>query len=213
MHSLIWLIVFVSRGSAADLDIQSAKFNDDASGFHIQFNGGIKLHPSVSFLDARSLLTNLFPDDYDVSMIESTAEILDADPTILAITLYEADVVFPFQSYTIDVSILEPLSPDLYAFNGDHITFTVDNADDPLSPIPIITTFKDVGLCSDIVLRSFLSSNFGYRAPFITWSSPQIDLLSNGISDSDPTIVVPVESTKSVHVSYYILFEIDDTAH
>lgn len=179
--------------AATILEINNAKFNDDASGFHIQFNGEIKLHPTMTWLDARSLVTNLFPKVFTISMLDATAEILDSDSSIIAITLYEEDVVFPSDSFTIHVSMLMPEYPDLYQFNSDQLTFTVRNADNPLVPIPMITTFTQIGICNDMVLHSFLSSNFGYRAPFIKWSSPQFDLLSNGISDSDPTIVIPVK--------------------
>ena len=189
---VVSVVLHLSAG-ATDLEIVSAKFGDDASGFHIQFNGEIKLHPTMTWLDSRSLVTNLFPDDFTVSMVDATALILDSDSSIIAITLYEEDVVFPSHSLTIYVEVLMPLHPDLYQFHSEQLTFTVHNADNPLLPIPIITTYTNIGRCNDIVLRSFLSSNFGYRAPFIKWSSPQLDLLSNGISDSDSTVVIPVK--------------------
>ena len=182
------------RFAAIPLTIESAAFNDQATQFSIEFNGEIELRPTASFLGPRSFLENLFQDEIESSMPGATATISASDASSIVVTLSASDVVFPAQSLTLYVNTIQPVDAGAFQLDAEEHVFALSNAQSPLSPIARISSMAHVGVCSDVVLSSFLSHGFGYRAPFYAWSSPHFDLLAHAISDSDATIIVPVES-------------------
>ena len=124
----IWSFI-VFHLNAINIQVQSGKFNDEATEFHVRFTASIKLKAGAVFLDSKSFAENLFADNYETTLTDATASLSNNDDKIIIITLGTSDAVYPGGSLTIYVNTLEPVDPVTYQFGTTEYTFTLNNAD------------------------------------------------------------------------------------